>query len=264
MFCGEDYPEALSVCEVGDEKAQSRHCPNGISDCPSGQYCFIDMPCSYFVMTSPLISALENPNDMTVIEEDLPDPGSLESHYFCGATFSQAADNCSSKTWCRTGTSQECPNGEICFVSVNNENPKCEINAIVKAEYEAQQLIQVEEANRPKVPTRIPTLSPIAEGDERNKLFCGFDWNDASSNCDLGRFCPGGTDEVSEVFFAVLLLCCLCLLVYFFVDMLIICNYLLYLSLKQSFTTSNCHRNLYLQLHHFLHLTGMSTGNDLS
>lgn len=195
MFCGEDYQEALSVCEVGDEQAQGRHCPNGISDCPSGQFCFIDMPCSYFVMTSDLIGNLENPNDIVVIEEDLPDPGSLESHYFCGATFSQAAENCSSKTWCRTGTNQECPNGEICFVSVDTENPKCEINAIAKAEYEAAQMAQAEEDARPKIPTGVPSLSPFSSTDERNKMFCGFDYNDASSNCDLTRFCPGGTDE---------------------------------------------------------------------
>lgn len=194
MFCGVDYQEALSVCEVGDEQAQGRHCPNGISDCPSGQFCFIDMPCSYFVMTSDLIN-VENPNDIEVIEEDLPDPGSLESHYFCGATFSQAAENCSSKTWCRTGTNQECPNGEICFVSVDNENPKCEINTIVKAEYEAAQIAQAEEDASPKDPTKRPTISPISSTDDKNKLFCGFDWNDASSNCDLTRFCPGGTDE---------------------------------------------------------------------
>ena len=194
MFCGDDYQEALSACEAGDEKAQARHCPNGISDCPEGQFCFIDMPCSYFVMTSPLVQALGSPNDVPVEEEDLPDPGSDESHFFCGATFAQAADNCSSKTWCRSGTNQECPNGEICFVSVDNMNSKCEINAIVKAEYEAGLMTSPGQQGA-TVPTQRPTLSPISSSDDRNKLFCGFDWNDASSNCDLSRFCPGGTDE---------------------------------------------------------------------
>ena len=109
MFCGTDYQEALAVCEVGDETAKGRHCPNGISDCPDGQFCFVDMPCSYFVMTSPLVSELGSPNDIEVVEDDLPDPGSLESHYFCGATFVQAADNCSPSTWCRGGTIRNVP-----------------------------------------------------------------------------------------------------------------------------------------------------------
>eukprot|EP00956_Cyclotella_meneghiniana_P043551 scaffold275542_cov103-Cyclotella_meneghiniana.AAC.1 len=169
MFCGTDYPEALAVCEAGDEKAIARHCPNGISDCPAGQFCFIDMPCSHFVMTNPLITNLQNPNDIIVEEEALPDPGSLESHYFCGATFAEAAANCSRETWCRTGTNQECPNGMICFVSVNNENSKCEINAIVKAEYEANQIAIKEEEARPKDPTKRPTLAPIGAEDDRNK-----------------------------------------------------------------------------------------------
>lgn len=194
MFCGTDYAEALSVCEADDEQAVGRHCPNGISDCPSGQFCFIDMPCSHFVMTNPLLSSVQNPNDIVVEQQDLPDPGSAESHYFCGATFRQAAENCSRETWCKTGTNQECPNGMICFVSVNVEREECEINAIVKAD---QILAQQEEKEEEKEPTKRPTLAPINASDDKNKLFCGFDWNDASSNCDLTRFCPGGTDEVS-------------------------------------------------------------------
>jgi hypothetical protein len=87
---------------------------------------------------------------------------------------------------------------------VDNENPKCEINAIVKAEYEAAQMAQVEEDARPKIPTGVPSLNPISSSDDKNKLFCGFDWNDASSNCDLSRFCPGGTDEVSAWIYIVM------------------------------------------------------------
>ena len=149
-------------------------------------------------MTNPLLSSVQNPNDIEVVEEDLPDPGSAESHYFCGATFSQAAENCSKETWCETGTNQECPNGMICFVSVNVEREECEINAIVKADQiQAESQAEKEQEKEEKEPTRRPTLAPINASDDKNKLFCGFDWNDASSNCDLTRFCPGGTDEVS-------------------------------------------------------------------
>jgi hypothetical protein len=198
MFCGESYPEALQTCEAGGDLAKGRHCPGGQNDCPDGTFCFVDMPCSYFVMTNEAANPMANPNDITVAPVDLPDPGSLESNYFCGATFIQAADNCSSKTWCRTGTNQECPNGEICFVSVNNENPKCEINAIVKAEYQQSAAAAANNSKSPNfvaVPTPKPTGAPITAADDRNKQFCGFDWNDANSNCMLERFCPNGDGD---------------------------------------------------------------------
>ncbi len=194
MFCGESYPEALATCQAGGEKAIGRHCPD--EECPVGQYCFIDMPCSYFVLTDPAANPLANVNEVEITEDELelPDPGSFESAYFCGATFQEAAAECSSKTWCRTGTSQECPNGQTCFVSVNAENPECEINAVVKKEYEeAQQLLLEQEAINPnRVPTIEPTNSPITELDERNTYFCGMDWNDASKNCVKERHCPNG------------------------------------------------------------------------
>ena len=202
MFCGTDYSDAIRTCEAGGETAIGRHCPN--MECPNGLTCFIDMPCSYYVLTDPLANPLNNVNEVEITEEelDLPKPGSLESNYFCGPTFQQAASNCSSKTWCKTGTSQECPNGETCFVSVNTENSECEINAIVKKETLAAQALAAEEAaaanNTPLVPTFKPTNPPLSTTDPKNQNFCGIDWQDASSNCLLERFCPNGDVDCSE------------------------------------------------------------------
>ena len=196
MFCGESYSEALATCQAGGDKAIGRHCPD--EKCPTGQFCFIDMPCSYFVMTDPLANPLSNVNEVEITQEELelPDPGTMESHYFCGPSFQQAAAECSSKTWCRTGTNQECPNGQTCFVSVNDENPECEINAIVKKEYEeAKAAGELEEQKPPKVPTVQPTNSPISDTDDRNMQFCGMDWNDASDNCVKERHCPNGDSD---------------------------------------------------------------------
>ena len=194
MFCGESYPEALAVCQAGGEEAIGRHCPD--SECPIGQYCFIDMPCSYVVLTDPSANALGNVTQLEITEEELelPDPGTMESHYFCGPTFIEAAERCSSKTWCRTGTNQECRNGETCYVSVNNENPECEINAIVKKEYEEK----LANGDLITEPTLGPTLGPLGERDERNLQFCGVTWNDASSNCVKERHCPNGDSDCEK------------------------------------------------------------------
>jgi hypothetical protein len=193
MFCGTTYSEALATCQAGGDTAIGRHCPD--ESCPDGQFCFIDMPCSYFVLTDPSANPLSNVNELEISEEELelPDPGTMESYYFCGPTFQQAAADCSSKTWCRTGTNQECPNGETCFVSVNNENPSCEINAIVKKEYEEAQLLADNNINQE--PTSKPTNSPLSDTDERNMQFCGMDWNDASNNCFIERHCPNGDKD---------------------------------------------------------------------
>jgi len=195
MFCGTSYPEALATCQAGGDKAKGRHCPD--QKCPDGQFCFIDMPCSYFVLTDPSANPFGNVNELEVTDEEkeLPNPGTMESHYFCGPTFQQAAASCSSKTWCRTGTNQECPNGQTCFVSVNNENPDCEINAIVKKEYEEAAALAANNPVDNNVPTLKPTKLQLSETDDRNMQFCGMDWNDASNNCYLERHCPNGDED---------------------------------------------------------------------
>ena len=199
MFCGANYQEALATCEAGGEEAMSRHCPD--DSCPPGMFCFIDMPCSHFVMTSPDANPLMDVGSIALSPEEmeLPDPGDMTSHTFCGPTFGQAAASCSYGTWCRMGTSQECPNGETCFVDVHNENPDCEINKIVKKEYEAAQAAKANTlVPAERVPTMKPTNYPLTPGDPKNSNFCGTDWTDASSNCDLRRFCPNGNSDCDD------------------------------------------------------------------
>lgn len=195
MFCGSSYSEALSTCKAGGDKAKGRHCPD--QTCPDGLFCFIDMPCSYFALTDPSANPFSNVNELDVTDEELelPDPGTDESHYFCGSSFQQAATDCSSATWCRTGTSQECPNGQTCFVSVNDVNPDCEINAIVKKETIAAGTEFNDASTNNTTPTIKPTNQPIDEADERNMQFCGMDWNDASNNCFKERHCPNGDGD---------------------------------------------------------------------
>ena len=197
MFCGTDYGDAIRTCEAGGKEAAGRHCPD--MNCPSGQTCYLDLPCSYFTMTNPAANPFGNLDEMEATDAALPRPGSMESHYFCGLTFQQAAQSCSSQTWCRTGTSQECPNGETCFVSVNAENPACEINALTKKEYEAKAATSAAPSPKVMTPTLRPTNAPLKASDPKNRMFCGHDWNDASANCVLERHCPNGDSDCVSV-----------------------------------------------------------------
>ena len=209
MFCGVDYADAVAACEAGGEEGAGRHCPD--MECAiSGQVCFIDMPsCSYLAMTNPDADPLAGVSAVPVseTEAELPDPGSELSTTFCGPTFQEAASACSSGTWCRHGNSQECPNGETCFVGVNADNPECEINAIMKKEWEEGGAAQQSDggggaSDAPSSMVGIPTTTAAATAlsptDPRNQNFCGLDWEDASSNCDLGRFCPNGDGDCVE------------------------------------------------------------------
>ena len=211
MFCGSDYADAVSACEAGGDEGASRHCPD--MECAlAGQVCFIDLPtCSYFVMTNPEANPLAGVGSVPVsdTEMELPDPGSELSTTFCGPTFQEAASACSSETWCRYGNSQECANGMTCFVGVNADNPECEINAIVKKEWEEGGGAAAAQSdggggassNAPssvEISATAAAATALSPTDPKNQNFCGLDWEDASSNCDLNRFCPNGDDDCVE------------------------------------------------------------------
>jgi len=189
---------------MGGEEGAARHCPD--MECAiTGQVCFIDMPCSYFVMTNPEANPLSGVDSVPVsdTEAELPDPGSELSTTFCGATFREAAASCSSETWCRHGNSQECANGMTCFAGVNADDPECEINAIKKKEWEEGAAQSdgggsaggASSSNAPPSVAPQATAAVLSPTDPRNQNFCGADWEDASANCDLRRFCPNGDDD---------------------------------------------------------------------
>ena len=109
---------------------------------------------------------------------DLPPPSDLAAHFFCGPTFQQAENDCTIKTWCKSGTDQECPNGQSCFAYIE----ACEINALVKLEMELLSANSAAPTAAAEiVPTPKPTNRPLAETDSTNYNFCGFDWSDANA-----------------------------------------------------------------------------------
>ena len=197
MFCGTDYVDALATCEAGGDDAAARHCPDMICAI-AGMSCFIDMPCSYYVISNPLSNPLSDVNNVAITETELelPNPGTELSTTFCGPTFQQAAADCSSATWCRNGNSQECPNGQTCFTGVNIDNPECEINAITKKESEAAGALAADEGSLiPTISPKPMTNAPLSRTDPKNQNFCGLDWAGASKSCELEKHCPNGDSD---------------------------------------------------------------------
>ena len=70
MFCGTDYVDALATCEAGGDDAAARHCPDLICAI-AGMSCFIDMPCSYYVISNPLSNPLSDVNNIAITETEL-------------------------------------------------------------------------------------------------------------------------------------------------------------------------------------------------
>ena len=49
-----------------------------------------------------------------------------------------------------------------------------------------------------EIPATAAAATALSPTDPKNQNFCGLDWEDASSNCDLNRFCPNGDDDCVE------------------------------------------------------------------
>ena len=126
------------------------------------------------------------------------------NNFFCGETFLDASNKCSSSTYCRSGKHSECRNNQYCWPGV-----PCNIKDMIK-----------EATHRPTVDTYEPTTSPITFDNPITTRFCGksnvalclnlrfylylrsivpqgYNWTHASSSCNDGRrprWCPSGSD----------------------------------------------------------------------
>lgn len=133
-FCGATWCEAAHQCGTP--------CPE-TTECPSGEYCFADTPCSS-------ISPLPVP--------PIPAPPTSSPYQFCGTSMSDAVEKC----WqpCPRGDS-DCCSGLTCFDTSANSGSGGTCN---KSDYSGS-----------------------------NHFFCGSSWCDAAYSCQTA--CPGGTDD---------------------------------------------------------------------
>ena len=105
------------------------------------------------------------------------------SHFFCGASYLEAEENCSVETYCRSGLHSECGDGQYCWPGVKS----CHISDLTPPTTPS-----------PTIDTPQPTKSPSDYDDPKNLRFCGKSWSDASDSCKGDRtpkWCPRGSDE---------------------------------------------------------------------
>ena len=95
-------------------------------------------------------------------------------HSFCGVGYDDAITKCS--THCPSGNLNYCPMGEICFTKTS-----CDAGLLTIAPHGP-------------TPTQEPTTpSPVVADSKLNKYYCGYDWKDAQSRCEI--WCPSGSDD---------------------------------------------------------------------
>lgn len=169
MFCGTSWADASTSCE------SRQNCPSGQSDecIMPGHECWAFTECDTRLGHGEQFSEM---HDVTGAENlmatgegavasggfvDLSKPSyNKTDHYFCGVSYDDAISRC--KSHCASGSLNDCPTGEICFLDT-----PCDARMLTKEP-------------SPPSPTYTPTTpAPVVYSSKLNKYFCGSDWNDA-------------------------------------------------------------------------------------
>ena len=183
MFCGSSWAEASTSCE------QRQNCPSGqTSECVlPGHECWAFTECDtrrgdgkqfsehHDVVPGENLSASGVGASSSGGYVDLSKPSiDKTDHYFCGRGFEDARNKCA--THCPSGNMNDCPYGEICFM-----NTPCDARMMTIAP-------------APPSPTEQPTTpAPVDYMNKLNKYYCGYDWDDAQTRCEV--WCPSGSDD---------------------------------------------------------------------
>lgn len=184
MFCGSSWSEASTSCP-------------GRQNCPSGQSSECILPgheCWAFTECDTLNGidgrAFSDAHGVVGAENlaatgvgaqasggyvDLNKPSfNTTDHSFCGVGYDDAVTKCG--THCPSGNLNDCPMGEICFTKTS-----CDARLLTIAPHGP-------------TPTQEPTTpSPVVADSKLNKYYCGYDWKDAQSRCEI--WCPSGSDD---------------------------------------------------------------------
>ena len=163
-FCGMSWEDANSNC--------GQWC-SGLDDseCPSGQVCYSDTNCYYDADFVPTASPTTHPPSSSPTLS-YGDPANSR---FCGSDWSAAKDSCSIETHCRSGSNDDCPQGQSCHGGL-----PCNIIDLMR---------RVRNASGS---TPFPTMPPVGRDHPSNQKFCGQTWSDAAETCSLETHCPSG------------------------------------------------------------------------
>mmetsp|Transcript_30918 Transcript_30918/g.58716 ORF Transcript_30918/g.58716 Transcript_30918/m.58716 type:complete len:222 (-) Transcript_30918:30-695(-) len=155
-FCGASWDDASQNC---DERQQ---CVGGTDDeCESteARICFGGTTCDSRVGHGSKFKFANVPH------------GDISNTRFCGVDWASAIDDCSISTHCPTGFSEECPGVQSCYGGL-----QCNVQDLLA---EAEEAKANDDANANVAIHRIP------KRDARRNNFCGTNWGDANSKCDM-------------------------------------------------------------------------------
>lgn len=148
FYCGASWCSAAYSC--------THPCPGGSSDeCPPGQYCYADVPCSEDRPDPPFVIA-PNPEFNQYCGNSFEDASELcwqpcrndgdccagqtchsgvtacsypdnigSDHYFCGSDYCDTSYNCNERQPCPSGYDAQCPDGQRCIT-----NTPCNANIV--------------------------------------------------------------------------------------------------------------------------------------
>lgn len=182
FYCGSDLENASSEC--------SHACPSGSpSQCPSGLKCYASTGCS-----DANTPGVDGPSRS-------PTAHDASNKMYCGTSFMDASKQCLQP--CPSGLSSDCPPDQACYAntpcgdkggffcgtSIVNASASCEFQCESGSDSECpgdMSCFYTETCKKIWEPSKPPTTLEIDDG----SLFCGFDYEHASSQCT--KPCPSG------------------------------------------------------------------------
>ncbi|KAL7439549.1 hypothetical protein ACHAXM_006766 [Skeletonema potamos] len=155
-------------------KPQRNRCPSAQDeDCPGGETCFGGTECYADLVPTPDPAFIPTNPPSTLPPVSYDDPA---NNRFCGLGWADAVENCSIETYCPSGNSEDCPEGQSCHGGLPNS--PCNIVDLW------------EKFKNAGKPSPHPTMPPLSKDDLVNTKFCGASWALADSNCSLETHCP--------------------------------------------------------------------------
>lgn len=175
-FCAIGWNEATIECETNVDAIPCPPSETGaLMSCPTGTFCYGITNCvrpTHVPTQTPstLAPATESPSSSPISADD------PVNFYFCGSDLVDANENCG--TWCRYGTDEECPEGQICHMEST-----CNATALnITIDWDIPAVTET--------PSTAPTTYAPTVDDNPESLYCGDAWLPSTYEGPCGIPCP--------------------------------------------------------------------------